>query len=48
MVAEVVPGATAAIDAYAEQRGWVCEQHPDLPWPHDECIGPGMIRDDAM
>ena len=21
--------------------GWVCEQHPDRPWPHDHCAGPG-------
>jgi hypothetical protein len=23
-------------------EGWVCEAHPDHPWPHDECGGPGM------
>lgn len=23
-------------------EGWVCEQHPQLPWPHDLCDGPGM------
>lgn len=29
--------------------GWVCEQHPEQPWPHPdpaeadgECAGPGM------
>src|SRR5688572_19571504 len=22
--------------------GWVCEAHPDRPWPHDACPGPGM------
>lgn len=23
--------------------GWICEEHPDLPWPHDDCCpGPGM------
>lgn len=21
---------------------WVCEQHPDKPFLHDDCIGPGM------
>jgi hypothetical protein len=21
--------------------GWTCERHPDQPWPHDNCIGPG-------
>ena len=20
----------------------VCEQHPWLEWPHDDCVGPGM------
>jgi hypothetical protein len=20
---------------------WICEQHPDRPWPHDACAGPG-------
>jgi hypothetical protein len=20
---------------------WICEQHPELPWPHDDCHGPG-------
>jgi Cysteine-rich CPCC len=22
--------------------GWICEQHPERGWPHDECAGPGM------
>ena len=26
-------------------EGWICEQHPDLPWPHDDCGGPGMRCD---
>ena len=21
--------------------GWICEQHPDQPWPHDDCAGRG-------
>jgi hypothetical protein len=21
--------------------GWVCEQHPEREWPHDDCAGPG-------
>lgn len=21
---------------------WVCEEHPDRPWPHDDCAGPGV------
>jgi hypothetical protein len=23
-------------------EGEVCEAHPELPWPHDDCAGPGM------
>jgi hypothetical protein len=30
---------------------WICEQHPDQPWPHPnpdepdgQCAGPGMLR----
>jgi hypothetical protein len=23
-------------------REWVCERHPDEPWRHDDCPGPGM------
>jgi hypothetical protein len=23
-------------------EGWVCEQHPEKGWPHDDCAGPGM------
>ena len=22
--------------------GWICEQHPEKGWPHDDCAGPGM------
>jgi hypothetical protein len=22
--------------------GWICEQHPEQGWPHDDCGGPGM------
>lgn len=22
--------------------GWICEEHPDKPWPHDDCAGPGV------
>jgi hypothetical protein len=22
-------------------QGWICEEHPDRQWPHDECAGPG-------
>ena len=23
-------------------NGWICEEHPDLPWPHDDCGGPDV------
>ena len=23
-------------------NGWICEEHPDLSWPHDDCGGPGV------
>jgi hypothetical protein len=22
--------------------GWICEEHPDQPWPHDSCAGSGV------
>jgi hypothetical protein len=21
--------------------GWICKVHPDEPWPHQDCLGPG-------
>jgi hypothetical protein len=33
---EITPGVEAFF------REWVCEQHPDRPFPHDDCPGPGM------
>jgi len=24
------------------EDGWVCEQHPERPFPHDDCAGPGV------
>jgi hypothetical protein len=33
---EAAPG----VDAFF--RECVCERHPDKPWPHDDCPGPGM------
>jgi hypothetical protein len=43
---EVYPGAKNDIDRMVEEAGgWVCEEHPDKPWPHDDCPGPGMIVD---
>lgn len=21
---------------------WICEEHPEQPWPHDNCAGPGI------
>jgi hypothetical protein len=45
---ESYPGATNDIDRIAEAAGgWVCEQHPDLEWPHGDCAGPGMLRSDV-
>jgi len=29
-------------------HGWICEEHPDRPWPHDDCAGPGMPCDVPM
>ena len=26
-------------------NGWICEEHPDQPWPHQNCAGPGMPCD---
>jgi hypothetical protein len=23
-------------------EGWICEQHSDRGWPHEDCAGPGM------
>jgi hypothetical protein len=31
----------------ADREGLVCEEHPDLPWPHGDCAGPGMLREDV-
>lgn len=22
--------------------GWMCERHPGVEWPHDDCAGPGQ------
>lgn len=41
--------AIAALIAQERERPyWVCEQHPDMDWPHDDCAGPGMLRSDAL
>jgi hypothetical protein len=38
---EAAPGVDAFfLDAFF--RKWVCETHPDKPFPHDDCPGPGM------
>ena len=26
-------------------EGWICEEHPDRPWPHDNCSGRGVPCD---
>jgi hypothetical protein len=23
--------------------GWLCDEHPTLPWDHDECDGTGIV-----
>jgi hypothetical protein len=28
--------------------GWICEEHPDKPWPHDGCAGPGVPCDNPF
>lgn len=28
-------------------RPCVCEEHPWLPWPHDDCGGPGVIIEEG-
>jgi hypothetical protein len=28
-------------------EGWICNRHPDLRWPHDQCPGPAMPCDVA-
>lgn len=46
---ELYPGATNDIDRMVEEEGgWVCEQHPNLEWPHDDCAGPGITKQQAI
>jgi hypothetical protein len=33
---------TNTADACRCDQGWICEQHSDQTWPHDDCPGPGM------
>ncbi len=44
-------GGTVELEQHGGPRPsadeWVCEQHPDQPWPHDGCDGPGMPARDA-
>ena len=48
VIAEIYPGAANVIETEVRRRGgWVCEEHPHLPFPHDDCPGPGMPRDEA-
>jgi hypothetical protein len=45
VVAEAYPGAANMIEAEVQALGgWVCEQHPELEFPHGDCAGPGMPR----
>ena len=36
---------TTALTCGKCDHGWICEAHPDRPWPHDDCAGPGMPCD---
>ena len=29
--------------AGSAKPGWVCSEHPDTPWPHDDCAAPAMV-----
>ena len=52
---EKLTGGTVRADEEAEGHvmgtcgkcddGWICEEHPERPWPHDDCGGPGMPCD---
>jgi hypothetical protein len=47
VIAEAYPGAANDVEAHIGRHGGlVCEQHPDREWPHDDCAGPGMVRDE--
>jgi hypothetical protein len=42
---ESYPGAANDMEARVQAAGGrICEQHPDKQWPHDDCLGPGMLR----
>lgn len=41
VIAESFPGAHKRIQ---RMGSWICEQHPERPWPHDGCPGPGMLK----
>jgi hypothetical protein len=44
ILAESYAGVADAIVAHADAvGGWVCEEHPDRLWPHDDCPGPAML-----
>ena len=32
----ILPNAECHCD-----QGWICEEHPEKPWPHETCAGPG-------
>lgn len=38
----VCVGCGADIRARPLAGEWICEQHPDKPWPRGDCPGPGM------
>jgi hypothetical protein len=31
------------ICAVCRGSGWLCDEHPTLPWEHDDCDGVGIV-----
>jgi hypothetical protein len=29
-------------------QGWICEAHPMIAWPHEDCAGPGVQCSNAV
>lgn len=49
VVCETYPGAAKDVmEQINAEGGLVCEQHPHLPFEHDDCPGPGMTRLQAI
>jgi len=39
--ADTLRGDVRSICPRCQNLLWICEQHHDQPWPHDDCHGPG-------